>query len=189
MRYSVRLGEVLGLEPKQIEHIRYGALLHDIGKIGIRDYILLKPGPLTDEEFAIMRTHPTIGADILRHIKALRDVIPIIECHHERLDGRGYPHGLGGVHIATEARVIAIADAYDAMTSHRAYRAGMQPEEAIQILLEGRGAHWDGEFVEVFVDMIVREGPSLLIPHGRPAQLALNDLAARPTLAAIDLRD
>ena len=189
MRYSVRLGEVLGLEPKQIEHIRYGALLHDIGKIGIRDYILLKPGPLTDEEFAIMRTHPTIGADILRHIKALRDVIPIIECHHERLDGRGYPHGLGGVHIATEARVIAIADAYDAMTSHRAYRAGMQPEEAIQILLEGRGAHWDGEFVEVFVDMIVREGPSLLIPHGRPAQLALNDLAARPTLATIDVRD
>ena len=187
MRYSVRLAEVLGFEPWRIENIRYGALLHDIGKIGIRDYILLKPGTLTEDEFAVMQTHPTIGADILRHIKSLRHVIPIIECHHERMDSRGYPGGLAGVQIPEEARIIAIADAYDAMTSHRAYRQGMQPEDAFEVLMKGRGTHWDARFVEVFIDIIVHEGPLLLIPHGRPAQLTVNDLLGRPALAPVDL--
>jgi putative nucleotidyltransferase with HDIG domain len=189
MRYSVRLGELLGLAPQRIEHIRYGALLHDIGKIGIRDYILLKPGPLNDEEFAIMRTHPTIGADILRKIKSLRDVIPVIECHHERVDGRGYPNRLSGLQIKEEARILAIADAYDAMTSHRAYRKGRQPEEAFDVLMKGRGTHWDGMFVEVFVDMIRREGTKLLIPHGRPSQMAVTGLLGQPVMAMVDVRD
>jgi putative nucleotidyltransferase with HDIG domain len=189
MRYAVRLGEVLGLSPERIDHIRYGALLHDIGKIGIRDYILLKPGPLTDEEFAIMRTHPTIGADILRKIKALRDVIPIIECHHERVDGRGYPGRLSGLQIKEEARILAIADAYDAMTSHRAYRKGRRPEEAFDVLMKGRGTHWDGTFVEVFMQLMLREGPSLVIPHSRPSQLAVNGLLGQPSMAAVDVRD
>jgi putative nucleotidyltransferase with HDIG domain len=189
MRYSVRLGEVIDLSPQRIEYIRYGALLHDIGKIGIRDYILLKPGPLTDEEFAIMRTHPTIGADILRKIKSLRDVIPVIECHHERVDGRGYPGRLSGLQITEEARILAIADAFDAMTSHRAYRKGRAPEEAFKVLLKGRGTHWDGAFVEVFVDMISREGPTLLIPHSRPSQLAVSGLLGQPMMATVDVRD
>jgi putative nucleotidyltransferase with HDIG domain len=189
MRYSVRLGELLGLAPQRIEHIRYGALLHDIGKIGIRDYILLKPGPLNDEEFAIMRTHPTIGADILRKIKSLRDVIPVIECHHERVDGRGYPNRLSGLQIKEEARILSIADAFDAMTSHRAYRKGRQPEEAFDVLVKGRGTHWDGMFVEVFVDMIRREGPKLLIPHGRPSQMAVTGLLGQPVMAMADVRD
>jgi putative nucleotidyltransferase with HDIG domain len=189
MRYSVRLGQLLGFSPERIECIRYGALLHDIGKIGIRDYILLKPGALTEEEFAVMRTHPTIGADILRHIKALRDVIPIIECHHERMDSRGYPSGLNAGQITEEARIIAVADAYDAMTSHRAYRKGMPPAEAFQVLLQGRDTHWDGTFVEVFIDMIAREGHLLLIPHGRPAQITISDLLSQPELAPVDARD
>jgi putative nucleotidyltransferase with HDIG domain len=189
MRYAVRLGELLGLEGQRIEHIRYGALLHDIGKIGIRDYILLKPGPLTDEEFAIMRTHPTIGADILRKIKSLRDVIPIIECHHERVDGRGYPNRLNGIQITEEARILAIADAFDAMTSHRAYRKGRRPEEAFEVLLKGRGTHWDANFVEVFIEMIKREGNALLIPRNRPSQMAVNGLLGQPFFSTIDVRD
>jgi putative nucleotidyltransferase with HDIG domain len=185
----VRLGEVLQLSPQRVEYIHYGALLHDIGKIGIRDYILLKPGPLDDEEYAIMQTHPTIGADILRKIKALRDVIPIIECHHERMDGRGYPRKLTGLEIREEARIVSISDAYDAMTSHRAYRRAMDPENAFKILMNGRGIHWDGQFVEVFVDLIQREGESLIIPRPRPPQLAVSGLLERPVVMVLEPRD
>ena len=188
-RYAVRLGEVLGLSPQRVEYIHYGALLHDIGKIGIRDYILLKPGPLTEEEYAIMQTHPTIGADILRKIKALRDVIPIIECHHERMDSRGYPRRIGGVHIREEARIVAISDAYDAMTSHRAYRRAMEPEKSFQILMDGRGSHWDGAFVEAFVDMMEREGSGLIIARPRLPQLAVSGMLDRPYVAQLDARD
>jgi len=136
-----------------------------------------------------MQTHPTIGADILRKIKALRDVIPIIECHHERMDSRGYPRRIGGVHIREEARIVAISDAYDAMTSHRAYRRAMEPEKSFQILMDGRGAHWDGAFVEVFVDMMHREGPALILPRPRPPQLAVSGLLERPYVAQLDARD
>ena len=189
MRYSVRLGEMLGFPPERIECLRYGALLHDIGKIGIRDSILLKPGPLTDEEFAVMQTHPTIGADIMRHIKALHDVIPIIECHHERIDGRGYPNGLIGPQITEEARIIAIADAYDAMTSHRAYRKGMPPAEAFEALAKGRDTHWDGTLVDAFIDMIACEGHMLLAPQARSPQLTVGDLMPRSVLVPVDARD
>jgi putative nucleotidyltransferase with HDIG domain len=188
-RYAVRLGEVLGLPSQRIEYIHYGALLHDIGKIGIRDYILLKPGPLSDEEYAIMQTHPTIGADILRNIKALRDVIPIIECHHERMDGRGYPRRVVGPHIREEARIVAISDAYDAMTSHRAYRRAMEPEQAFHILMNGRGAHWDGQFVEVFVGMMQQEGPTLILPRARAPQLAVTGLLERPVVVPLEAGD
>ncbi|HNP70149.1 MAG TPA: response regulator [Kouleothrix sp.] len=188
-RYAVRLGEVLSLPAQRVEYIHYGALLHDIGKIGIRDYILLKPGPLSEEEYAIMQSHPTIGADILRKIKALRDVIPIIECHHERLDGRGYPRHLQGPQVREEARIVAIADAYDAMTSHRAYRRAMEAEQAFHILMNGRGTHWDGQFVEVFVEMMRREGTALLLPRPRPPQLAVNGLLERPVAIELEARD
>jgi putative nucleotidyltransferase with HDIG domain len=189
MRYAVRLGEVLGLSPQRIEHIRYGALLHDIGKIGIRDYILLKPGPLTEEEYAVMQTHPRIGADIIRNIKSLRDVIPIIECHHERLDGRGYPGRLQGAEVVEEARILSIADAYDAMTSNRSYRKGMHPEEAFQALRRGRGSQWDPALIEVFIEMMRREGDSLVIPSGRPVQLTVSGILERPVLVQVDARD
>jgi HD-GYP domain-containing protein (c-di-GMP phosphodiesterase class II) len=158
-------------------------LLHDIGKIGVRDYILLKPGALTDDEFASMRQHPTIGADILRRIKSLHDVIPIVEGHHERFDGLGYPNQLHGSEIREEARILAIADAYDAMTSHRAYRKGRRPEEAFEVLMRGRGTHWDSEFVDIFIEMIRREGSELLVPHGRASQLAVTGLLGQPELA------
>lgn len=180
MRYAVRLGEVLGLQPQRIEAIRYGALLHDIGKIGIRDYILLKPGPLTEEEMAVMRLHPKIGADIMRSIKALRDIVPMIECHHERIGGTGYPKGISGVDLGEEARILAIADAYDAMTSHRSYRRAMHSEEAFAQLRLGRGTHWDARFVGVFIELIQAEGQKLSLPSSRPEQLAVSGMLGRP---------
>ncbi|HWQ14296.1 MAG TPA: HD domain-containing phosphohydrolase [Roseiflexaceae bacterium] len=179
MRYAVRAAELLGLTPQQVERIRYAALLHDIGKIGIRDNILLKPGPLSPEEFDVMRSHPTIGADIVRGIKDLRSIIPIIEHHHERTDGHGYPDGLVGSAIDPEARILAIADAYDTMTSDRAYRRAMWPEEAFAELRKGSGTQWDAHFVEVFIRMIQTEGPELRIADSRRAQITLTDLLAR----------
>ncbi len=176
MRYAVRLAEVIGLPSEHIEHVRYGALLHDIGKIGIRDFVLLKPGPLTNEEREVMARHPMIGADILRHIKSLRDVIPMIECHHERMDGRGYPFGKKGLDITPEARILAIADSYDAMTSNRAYRTAMSMERAFQILKDGRGTQWDGDFVDVFISIVSHENNELLLPQPRSSQPTVNAL-------------
>jgi putative nucleotidyltransferase with HDIG domain len=176
MRYAVRMAEVLGHTAQQVDHIRYAALLHDIGKIGIRDHILLKPGPLSSEEFAVMREHPTIGADIVRGIKDLRQIIPIIEHHHERADGRGYPDGLAGDAISPAARILAIADAYDTMTSDRAYRRGMTPADAFAELRKGSGTQWDAQLVAVFIDLIKREGEELRVSSSRRAQLTLTDL-------------
>jgi putative nucleotidyltransferase with HDIG domain len=176
MRYAVRLAELLGMPAQQLEHIRYAALLHDIGKIGIRDHILLKPGPLSVDEFAVMRSHPTIGADIVRGIKDLRHIIPIIEHHHERTDGRGYPDGLLGTEISPEARILAIVDSYDTMTSDRAYRQALTQEEAFAELRKGSGKQWDAHFVEVFIAMIRSEGGALRLPVARRVQPTLADL-------------
>ncbi|MFO7167020.1 MAG: response regulator [Chloroflexota bacterium] len=186
MRYAVRLAELLGMSPAQVERVRYGALLHDIGKIGIRDSILLKPGPLTPEEFEVMRGHPTIGADIVRGIKDLRSIIPIIEHHHERPDGNGYPDGLAGEEIIPEARILAIADAYDTMTSDRAYRRAMCPEEAFAELRKGSGKQWDARFVEVFIRMVQTEGHALRLKGTRHAQPTFSELVGStlPELAS-----
>jgi putative nucleotidyltransferase with HDIG domain len=176
MRYAVRMAEVLGMNQAQVDRLRYAALLHDIGKIGIRDHILLKPGPLSSEEFAAMRAHPAIGADIVRGIKDLRHIIPIIEHHHERIDGRGYPDGLRGAEMSLETRILAIADSYDTMTSDRAYRRGMLPEEAFAELRRGSETQWDAHLVEVFINLIQVEGHVLRLPSSRRAQATLTEL-------------
>ncbi len=165
-QYAVRLAERLGLSAAQIELIRYAGLLHDIGKIGIRDHILLKSTHLSDEEFEIMQQHPLIGAHIIRNIRALRPALPIIEGHHEQVNGQGYPYGLTGTQISIETRILAIADAFDAMTSHRAYRAAMETEEALAILQRGKGQKWDGYLVDAFVAMIRAEGDHLRTKTG-----------------------
>ena len=119
---SVMVGRHMVLPDDEIEVLRLGALLHDIGKIGIRDRVLAKKGPLTDEEFEIIKTHPTVGANILAHVPFLSAHMPIVELHHEQPDGRGYPHGLFGHATPLLARIVHVADAFDAMTSARAYR-------------------------------------------------------------------
>ena len=133
-RYSVLIAKEMGLTEEDIEKIRISALLHDVGKIGIEDRILKKPGALTPEEFEIMKTHTTKGAAILRPVEMLRDMLPGIELHHESLDGRGYPHGLKGDQLPLMPRVIMVADTFDAMTTNRPYQAAMDPEYVIRII-------------------------------------------------------
>ncbi|MBI4464527.1 MAG: HD domain-containing protein [Acidobacteria bacterium] len=134
-RYSVLIAQNLGLPEGEIDKIRISALLHDVGKIGIEDKILKKPGILTPDEFAIMKQHPQKGAAIARRVTQLLDMVPGIELHHESLDGRGYPHGLHGSEIPLMASIIAVADTFDAMTTHRPYQSAMDPGVAIEYIL------------------------------------------------------
>jgi len=133
-RYSLMIANEMGLPPDFQEILRISALLHDVGKIGIEDRILKKPGALTPEEFEIMKTHTTKGAAILRPVDMLREMIPGIELHHESLDGRGYPFGLKGDQLPLMPRIIMVADTFDAMTTNRPYQAAMDPEYVIRII-------------------------------------------------------
>lgn len=143
--------KIYGLESEIIET---AARLHDIGKIGIPDAILQKPGRLTPQETEVMQTHSQKGAELLSKYKNFSRGVSMIMHHHERWDGKGYPSGLSGYAIPFGARVIAVADSYDAMTSERPYRSALESRQAIQILLEGRGRQWDASVVNAFVDMM-----------------------------------
>jgi HD-GYP domain-containing protein (c-di-GMP phosphodiesterase class II) len=129
-------------------------LLHDVGKIGVSDSTLRKPDKLTDEEFAEIKRHPDEGWAILRDLEQLSYVLPGVLHHHERVSGGGYPDGLTGDSIPLDARIMAVADAYDAMTSDRAYRGGMPHERAIEILRQGAGTQWDADVVAAFLSVI-----------------------------------
>jgi HD-GYP domain-containing protein (c-di-GMP phosphodiesterase class II) len=140
--------------------LQRGGMLHDIGKIGIPEAILGKPGKLTHEEFAVMRQHPVKGVEICQPLRSrlVALTLPIIRHHHERIDGRGYPDGLRGEEIPLLARIIAISDAYDAMTTDRPYRQGMPKTVALGLLLQGAGSQWDRALVERFV-LMERQSP------------------------------
>src|SRR5580698_4857592 len=142
-RYSVLIAREMGIYEDYIETVRISAQLHDVGKIGIEDRILKKPGALTPEEFDIMKTHTTKGANILRSVTQLKDMIPGIELHHESLDGRGYPHGLKGDEIPLLPRIIAVADTFDALTTNRPYQHAHTPEEALRIIHSLSGKRLD----------------------------------------------
>lgn len=151
-RYSEALARAINLPEADVERIKIGAMLHDIGKIGIPENVLKKPGKLDDNEWKIMKQHPTIGAEkVLAPNEALREFIPIVKHHHERLDGKGYPNGLKGEDIPLEARIVSVADAYHALVSDRPYRKGMTIENACSILQEGAGIQWDSDLVRVFI--------------------------------------
>ena len=151
---AVELGTWLGLSSGERQQLRRGALLHDVGKIGVSDAILRKPGGLTDAEWQEMRRHPEIGYRILRQISFLEDALPVVLHHHERWDGSGYPHRLQGAEIPLLARLFAVIDAYDAITSDRPYRAGAPHEEALARLRAGSGTHFDPAMVEAFVALM-----------------------------------
>jgi putative nucleotidyltransferase with HDIG domain len=142
------LGEKIGLNSDQLKALERGALLHDIGKIGISDSILHKPGKLTDDEWKIMRLHPDIGARIVERIPFLQECMYVVRYHHERWDGSGYPLGITGNDIPIHARIFAVVDVFDALTSNRVYRKRSSPDEAIQYLREESGRLFDGEIVE-----------------------------------------
>jgi HD-GYP domain-containing protein (c-di-GMP phosphodiesterase class II) len=146
-RYSLLIAREMGLDDEFLEILRISAQLHDVGKIGIEDHILKKPGALTPEEFEIMKTHTTKGANILRPVSQLKEMLPGIELHHESLDGRGYPYGLKGEQIPLLARVIAVADTFDALTTNRPYQRAYEPEEALRIIHNLVGKRLDPDAV------------------------------------------
>lgn len=149
--YSLAMGEEIGLSEARLDRLRLSSILHDIGKIGIRDDILLKKGKLSDEEVAEMKKHAQYGHEILSPISQLKDILDGGKYHHERYDGQGYPDGLKGEEIPIEARIIAIADSYDAMTSDRPYRQGLSREVAREELIRCSGTQFDPEIVETFL--------------------------------------
>ena len=128
--------------------------MHDVGKIALPAGILDNPGPLTDEQWAVMRRHSQVGAEILAHVPWLQDILPAVRGHHERWDGFGYPDGLAGEAIPRLARILAVADAYDAMTTTRSYRDARSPQQALEILRQGAGSHWDPVCVREMAAMI-----------------------------------
>jgi HD-GYP domain-containing protein (c-di-GMP phosphodiesterase class II) len=132
--------------------------LHDIGKIGIPDAVLKKQTKLTDEEYAIIKLHPETGAAILKHIKSLKDLVPAVYHHHEQFDGNGYPHGIKGTAIPLHARIIALADTFDAMTSSRAYRKALSFRTALNEIERNRGTQFDPDIANIFIE-ILRESP------------------------------
>src|SRR5438445_2885948 len=133
-RYSMMIAREMAFDEDFLETLRISAQLHDVGKIGIEDRVLKKPGTLTPEEFDIMKTHTTKGANILQPVKQLKDMLPGIELHHESLDGRGYPYGLKGDQIPLLPRVIAVADTFDALTTNRPYQQAPDPIDALRII-------------------------------------------------------
>ncbi len=148
---AVELACRLGYGEEELSTIRMAGILHDIGKIGIEDSVLRKPGKLTDEEFAQIKQHPVLGFEILKGIKPFRKILPAVRHHHEAWDGTGYPDGLSGESIPRDAQVIAVADAFDAMTSDRPYRPGMPVPKVIEIFRQGRGRQWAADVVDVLL--------------------------------------
>ena len=152
--YSARLAKKLGWEEEKIQNLKYIALLHDIGKVGIPDSVLNKPGKLTEIEYGIIKSHTTIGGDILREIETIPDVALGAKYHHERYDGKGYPEGLKGDEIPEVAKIICICDAYDAMSSRRVYREKLPVEAILKQFEEGKGTQFDAYYTDVFLELI-----------------------------------
>src|SRR5437879_1256400 len=173
-RYSLMIGKELNLDAAFMETLRISAQLHDVGKIGIEDRILKKPGALTAEEFEVMKTHTTKGANILRPVTQLAEMLPGIELHHEALDGRGYPYGLNGDQIPLLARVIAVADTFDALTTNRPYQSAHTPEEALKIIQSLAGKRLDHQPVA-----------ALMAVYGR-GEIRIQRIAIKRAVAVAD---
>jgi HD-GYP domain-containing protein (c-di-GMP phosphodiesterase class II) len=165
MRYAVGVAETMGLRTGEIDVIRRAAMVHDIGKIGVPDNILRKPGPLTEDERLVMQQHPLIGAGILDQMRFLERELPIVRHHHERWDGRGYPDRLAETTIPLGARVLAVADCFDAITSDRVYRRSRCVPEALQTLADEAGAQFDPAVVEAMLRWV--EAIIAGLPAGR----------------------
>jgi putative nucleotidyltransferase with HDIG domain len=147
---TVRLASLFAISQKDLVQVRWGALLHDIGKMGVPDSILLKPGPLTEEEWVVMKKHPSLAYELLAPIGFLRRALDIPYCHHEKWDGSGYPRGLKGEQIPLVARIFAVVDVWDAITSDRPYRQAWSQEKARQHIRAGAGSHFDPSVLEKF---------------------------------------
>ena len=172
-----RLADTLGVAPIVAERVEQAALFHDIGKLAVPDAVLLKPGPLDAEEWAVMREHAAWGGTLLFDIPQLASLAPIVRAHHERWDGKGYPDGLARENIPYEARIVAVADAFHAMTSDRPYRRAMTYGEAIEVLRQGRDSQWQPDIVDAMIGVAIAA-------RNAHADQQLN--AAQPPLLRID---
>lgn len=151
---TVEMAKAMNLDEDELTQIRRGALLHDMGKLGIPDHILHKPGPLTDEEWDVMKKHPQHAYNMLFPVEYLRPALDIPHCHHEKWDGTGYPRGLRGEEIPIAARIFAVADVWDALTSDRPYRSAWTKEKALEYIREQSGKHFDPKIAEMFINHI-----------------------------------
>jgi putative nucleotidyltransferase with HDIG domain len=158
MEYSKSIGQRMKLDKQDIEDLKRSALLHDIGKIGIPDIVLKKKTKLTDEEYAIIKSHPETGAAILKNIKSFKHLVSAVYHHHEQFDGEGYPDGVKGAAIPLHARIIAITDTFDAMTSSRSYRSALSFRKALSELERCKGTQFDPDIADIFID-ILQESP------------------------------
>ena len=154
--YSGQLAREVGFDVQELERLELSAVLHDVGKIGVPEAVLNKPDRLTPTEMAAMRSHPSKGAEILSSIRAMRDIVPGVLHHHERFDGGGYPNGLKGQNIPLLARIILIADTFDAMTSSRPYRSALPVQVAVDEIKRCSGTQFDPRLAELFVDLVER---------------------------------
>ena len=164
---TLRLAERMGISQEEMVHIRRGALLHDIGKLGVPDQILLKPGKLTDEEWALMRQHPTYAFEMLHTIHYLKPALDIPYCHHEKWDGTGYPQGLKGKEIPFAARIFSIVDVWDALSSDRPYRPGWPVEKIRGYIQEQSGRHFDPTVADAFLNMLDDISPHMFFDAGK----------------------
>jgi putative two-component system response regulator len=166
---SARLGERLGLSEEHIRALRRAGIVHDVGKIVVPDAILLKPGPLTPDEIRIMRKHAEVGERICAPLKSMRLVLPIIRHHHEKRDGSGYPDGLHGDQIPLAARILQLADVYDALTTDRPYRTAVCSQSALRLMQEESGlGWWDADLFDAFREMIRSPGGVAAATAGEP---------------------
>jgi putative nucleotidyltransferase with HDIG domain len=161
-RLSVAIAEVMGLDEDRISALRLAAMVHDIGKIYVPADFLNKPGKLSEVEYSILWTHPTIGRDILKSVDFVWPISKIVMQHHERMNGSGYPKGLSGKDIMLEARIMSVADVIDAMDSHRPYRPSLGMEKALEEIESNRGSHFDSNVVDACVHLIKEENFKLL---------------------------
>jgi putative nucleotidyltransferase with HDIG domain len=170
--YAEALGRACGLTAKQLELVKMAAKLHDLGKIGIPEQVLNKSGPLDEEEWKVMREHPTIGARILEPIQSLAELVPLVQCHHERWNGSGYPAGLIGDRIPLGARLIAVIDSYHAIISERPYKKAMPVSYALDQLRNQAGTSFDPYLIERFCSILALDG-SIRLPEGAKSEFSL----------------
>jgi putative nucleotidyltransferase with HDIG domain len=175
VRLAVAVAAELDLELDAVQSVELGAVLHDIGKVRVPEAILNKPGPLTDEEWEVMRTHPEVGEQILRPIQSLQAILPIVRHHHERWDGAGYPDRLAGDAIPLGARIVSVCDAYRAMTEDRPYRAALVETEARAELEQGAGAQFDADCVHALLRALDRRDAAATVVTLRPPAAAQPD--------------
>ena len=181
---STAMAIAMGLTPSELEIIRIGSKLHDIGKIGIPEAILRKPGKLTTEERMLIQQHCSLGKKILESVGRFSEFLPIVELHHENPDGSGYPYGLRKDQIPLGVRIVHVADVFDAITSNRAYRPAMPQKQAWKLLLDGRGPMFDSDVVEALWTVLRKQHESedpgrIIVPHEN--DLAYYPLPMRPT--------